>query len=75
MAFKRSAVRSRLSPPKQTTKPWLCGLYFIKEKREIGYLQRGRECIATGVHSRPFFVLFGSLIMLGLCAIVCKRQI
>ena len=35
MAFKRSAVRSRLSPPRQTTKPWLCGLVLPKRKMRI----------------------------------------
>ena len=38
MAFKRSAVRSRLSPPRQTAKPTLCGLSFYNKNKGIGYL-------------------------------------
>ena len=35
MAFKRSAVRSRLSPPRQATKPRLCGLVLPTKKMRI----------------------------------------
>ena len=54
MAFKRSAVRSRLSPPRQTTKPRLCGFvlsYLINVDRDGSHwgltsslASYGRDC-------------------------------